>query len=191
MRVTGGLLKGRAIGTGDARRARYTPSRVREALFDYLGDVEGCRVLDLYAGAGTFAVEALSRGASLAVCVERDRKMAALITRNLEALDLADRSEVLHMEVERAVPFLAQRITRYDIIFADPPYEKGMVSTTLSLVQANGIADEEGLIIMEHSKRERPDPMSLKGWEKVSERRYGDAEITVLAPRKRVERSPQ
>lgn len=191
MKITGGLLKGRTIGTGDARAARYTPSRVREALFDYLGDVEGCTVLDLYAGAGTFTVEALSRGAAGAVCVERDRKMASLITRNLEALGLTDRCEVLHMEVERAIHFLSQRVTRYDILFADPPYEKGMVSATMSLLKAHEILEEEGLIIMEHSKRERPDPISLQGWEKVSERRYGDTEITVFALPKRTQRSLQ
>lgn len=119
-----------------------------------IGNVEGRRVLDLFAGSGAFTIEALSRGAASGTCVERDREMCALIRRNLETLSLLPLAEVLAMEVGRAIPFLDKKGLKYDIIFMDPPYDKGFVKATASLFGRFTPYDGDTVFVVEHSKRE-------------------------------------
>ena len=180
IRITGGSLKGRSIGILEGREARYTPSKVREAIFNIIGTVEGKRVLDLFAGSGSFTIEALSRGAASATCVERDREMCALIRKNLESLSLADMCNILPTEVKRAIPFLYKKGFTYDIIFMDPPYDKGYVEATTSLFRNGVICGRDTLLVVEHSKREVLDAPDSGGRERVLVKRYGDTCITML-----------
>jgi len=173
-------LKGRSIGILEGREARYTPSKVREAIFDIVESVEGKRVLDLFAGSGSFTIEALSRGAASATCVERDREMCALIRRNLESLSLAGLCNVLPMEVKRAVPFLYKKAFTYDIIFMDPPYDKGYVEATTSLLRNDVIYGTDTLLVIEHSKREVMNAPDSGGRERMLTKRYGDTCVTML-----------
>lgn len=179
IRITGGSLKGRSIEILERREARYTPSKVREAIFDMIGSVEGKRVLDLFAGAGSFAVEALSRGAASAVCVEKEREMCALIGRNLISLSLSAFCTILPMEVKRAIPFLHKKGFNYDIIFMDPPYDKGHVKTATSLFRNNAIYGTNTLLVIEHSKREMFGASEAGEKECVLTKRYGDTCITI------------
>ncbi|MDX1648853.1 MAG: RsmD family RNA methyltransferase, partial [Myxococcota bacterium] len=94
MRVTGGELAGRRLRTPRGASVRPTADRVRESLFGRLGPLDGCRVLDLYAGSGALGIEALSRGAAHALFVDRAAACPAGIRRNLEALGLGGRAEV-------------------------------------------------------------------------------------------------
>jgi 16S rRNA (guanine966-N2)-methyltransferase len=179
IRVTGGSLRSRSIEILERSGARYTPSKVREAVFNITGSVEGLRILDLFAGSGSFSIEALSRGAGRATCVEQSAGMSALIRRNMEALSLTSQSEVLTMEAARAIPFLYKRGDKYDIIFMDPPYDKGYVHQTVSLFRNNVIYDTNTLVVIEHSKREMfdlPEPMRAG----KATRRYGDTCITIM-----------
>ena len=180
IRVTGGSLKGRSIGIDEHGDARYTPSKVREAIFNMIGDMEGKRVLDLFAGSGSFTIEALSRGAADAASVERDRERWALIRRNLEALSLLPRADVLRMDVRRAIPFLYKKGRSYDIIFMDPPYDKGYVKATMSLFGNGVLHDEDTLFVVEHSKRETIDAPWSGGKEHVVTKRYGDTCISIF-----------
>jgi 16S rRNA (guanine966-N2)-methyltransferase len=88
LRVTGGVFKGRKILVPAHGEARYTSSKVRGAIFNLIGDVADCDVLDLFAGSGSLTVEALSRGARRAVCVEKSRPMAGVLKENLRRLGL-------------------------------------------------------------------------------------------------------
>jgi 16S rRNA (guanine966-N2)-methyltransferase len=144
---------------------------VREALFSMLGDVRGARVLDLFAGSGALGIEALSRGAASAVFVERDAVAVAAIRRNLEAIG-AGAADVRRQDVLR---YLASTTDRFDLVFADPPYDSaprlaGPLSAALPAV-----LDENALIVTESSKR-TPLELTLP---LARERTYGDTRIAI------------
>jgi len=180
IRITGGSLKGRTIGITEGRDARYTSSKVREALFNITGDVKGKKVIDLFAGAGTFSIEALSRGAASAISVENDPGRANLLRSNLETLSLNSYCQVLDMDVRYAVPFLYSKGALYDIIFMDPPYEKGYLTETMLLLEKHAIYNRETLIIMEYSKRETVAFSDFPSFCPVKTKKYGDTSITIL-----------
>jgi 16S rRNA (guanine(966)-N(2))-methyltransferase RsmD len=164
VRVTGGMLRGRNVSVPSRGGARYTSSKVRAAIFDSIGSVEGFRVLDLFAGSGLFSIEALSRGAEHAVCVEKNRAMASVLRGNLDRLGLDKDCVVLNMDVIYAVPVLSRKGASFDLIFMDPPYEAGYVSTTVDLLKGCTVYSEGALLVVEHSKREQ-----LAGFQKECE----------------------
>lgn len=180
IRITGGMLKGRYISIPKDSEARYTSSMVRGAIFNRLCDIEGSAVLDLFAGAGSFAIEALSRGASIATVVESDRNMAEALRQNLADLNLNMRCEVLRMDVRDAVPFLYRKKRTYDIIFMDPPYEKGCISETIALLRKDIIYDAQTIFVLEHAKKEPLGGADIDGWDEIIQKRYGDTIITML-----------
>ncbi len=180
LRITGGFLKGRSIILLEKSDVRYTSAKGRAAIFNILGNVEGKKVLDLFAGSGSFTIEALSRGASSATSVEIDREMAKILERNLTSLDLKNSCHVLAMDIVYAVPFLAKKAISYDIIFMDPPYEKGHVGEAMKLLTTNKIYHDDTFIVIEHSKREIPVFSDLEGWRQVNSKGYGDTLITLF-----------
>jgi len=173
-------LKGRSILLLKDRATRFTSAKVREAIFDLLGDITGCTILDLFAGSGVFAIEALSRGAVRATCVEIDEGVVRRLLENLRGLSLHKCCDVLTMDVRYAIPFLYKGRSTYDIIFMDPPYEKGHVMDTMLLLGSNRLHGNYSTLVVEHSKREVPDISSPEGWSTVTQRRYGDTGVTVL-----------
>jgi 16S rRNA (guanine966-N2)-methyltransferase len=179
IRITGGKLKGRSIGAPKRGPARFTSAKVREAIFDIIGGAEGLSVLDLFAGAGSLSAEALSRGAASVMAVEIDKHAAALISRNLRILGGNTDCLVLNMDVRYAVPMLHRQGKRFDLIFADPPYEMGYVSSTMNLLKKNPLWREGATIILEYSKREEWDCRAVDcGGQEV--RRYGDTNLAIL-----------
>jgi 16S rRNA (guanine966-N2)-methyltransferase len=171
MRVIGGRLGGRRIVAPRGHSTRPTPDRVREALFSILVSVEGCRVLDLFAGSGALGIEALSRGAVSATFVDSSRAAVAAIRRNLESLGLE-----AEVRCQDAVAFLqAARIAaaQYDLVFLDPPYRQASalgraLSTALAPVLAPGAR------VVAESDRRGPPELDL---DLQDERRYGDTMI--------------
>jgi 16S rRNA (guanine966-N2)-methyltransferase len=182
IKVTGGDLRSRSIEILEHTEARYTPSKVREAIFNIIGSVEGKRVLDLFAGSGSFAIEALSRGARGAALVEKNPEMCALIRRNLDSLSLLSSAEILNMEVGRALPFLYKSGVKYDIIFMDPPYNKGHVKETAALFRVNELVSPDGFFVIEHSKKELYDGPESWGGKGAFTRRYGNTCLTIYEP---------
>lgn len=176
MRVIAGSAKGRPLKGPRAAKGHIRPTsdKVREALFDMLqGELEGARVLDLYAGTGALAIEALSRGAQHADLVEADREAQALIRDNLDRTGLAARAQVLARRVEPAV---AQLGGRYDVILADPPYADAAIASLLpDLASA---LEPEGVLVVEHASRAAmPDEApSLQLWKR---RRHGDTTLSI------------
>ncbi|MBN1826289.1 MAG: 16S rRNA (guanine(966)-N(2))-methyltransferase RsmD [Candidatus Eisenbacteria bacterium] len=153
MRIVAGSKRGARLYTGRAERFRPTSDRVREAIFAILGGrVEERRVLDLCAGSGALGFEALSRGAREALFVEKNRRVAAWIERNARDLRLEDRTETV---VADALRFLERdgRASRFDLVFADPPYGAGLVDPILErLANLPG----ERIAVIEREKREVP-----------------------------------
>lgn len=179
IRITGGRFKGRRIAGGRDGGTRHTSAKVREAVFDLAGDIEGALVLDLFAGTGSFTIEALSRDAASVTAIERDRRTVSLLRGNLRALALDKDCLVVNMEVRYAVPMLYEQGKRFDLIFADPPYEMGYVASTLDLLEKHPLYHDGSMIVFEHSKREG---WGASPWEghAVESRRYGDTVLTVV-----------
>lgn len=151
MRVGSGRLRGRTLRAPAGAKTRPTSGRLKKALFDILaGRLPDARFLDLYAGAGAVGIEALSRGASTVTFVEQDRRAAAAIEKNLEALGLSDRAALVRREVGAALGALASEDQRFDVVFLDPPYRAGGHGRLLSRLGSLDLLDPGGLLILEH-----------------------------------------
>jgi 16S rRNA (guanine966-N2)-methyltransferase len=174
MRITAGTAKNRPLLAPRGQGTRPTSDKVRAAIFNLLGQFfDGGRVLDLYAGTGALALEALSRGCERAVCVEQDRDAAALIERNAAACGFTDRVEVVRARVTGALPRLAP--ASFHLAFLDPPYAEGPDAALplLERVLAPGAA-----VVAEHDRR-RP-PADVHGRLALADRRdYGDTGISI------------
>jgi 16S rRNA (guanine966-N2)-methyltransferase len=160
MRIIGGEAKSRRLRTVKGRSVRPTLGRVRQILFDILGDrVAGARFLDLFAGSGAVGIEALSRGAAQAVFVEADRRAAGRIRDNLAEIELTGRSRVMAVRVQAALNRLASEGKGFDIVFLDPPYD--LVESVGGVLDRLGTAGEllaEGaMVIVQCSSRHKPD----------------------------------
>jgi 16S rRNA (guanine966-N2)-methyltransferase len=170
-RIIGGRAGGRRLRTPTGTATRPTSDRVREALFSTLeselGSLTGLRFLDLYAGSGAVGLEALSRGASLAVLVEADVRAAAVIRRNAEAVGLPGARVV----VDRVERFLGNEAATYDVAFLDPPY--AVADPVVARVLAAVRLSPGGVLVVERSARS-PEPAWPDGVERVRERRYGE-----------------
>ncbi len=170
MRVIAGSRGGRSIIAPRGSSTRPTSDRVREALFSILGDVVGLRVLDLYAGSGALAIEALSRGAAEATLVDSSAAAVAAIRRNLSALELE--AEVRRQSVTSFLEWAQRDGRQYDLLFADPPYR--LASQALSVALAGVLAP--GARAVAESDRRRPLELDLP---LLDERRYGDTLIRI------------
>ncbi|KPJ60776.1 MAG: hypothetical protein AMJ46_04715 [Latescibacteria bacterium DG_63] len=188
MRITAGALRGRKLATLGGRGTRPTSSRVREAVFNLLRDrIEGARVLDLYAGSGALGIEALSRGAARASFVDSSAPARRTIRENLASLGLTERGGVVGGVTKSAVRSLSDGGERFDIVFVDPPYGRGIAEETLKAIAAARVIENGGVVVVECGKREslgeRYGRLQLQ-----TSRLYGDTRILlfeVLSPRRR------
>lgn len=168
---------------------RPTPQRVRESLFSVLGDrVEGARVLDLFAGSGALGLECLSRGAASAVFVERDRAVAAVLRQNVESAGAA-RCQVLVREASSAVRDLGRQGARFDLVFLDPPYGRGLVEPTVEALGAAGLVAPDGLVVVDHPAGEPPGPR-IGSLVLVDRRVFGDTAVAMFAPAQGPDEAP-
>ena len=158
-------------------KVRPTSSRAREAIFDIIGSCEGLEVLDLFAGSGALGLEALSRGADSAVFVDSSSSAIRMIRQNVSLCGMDQHSTILQGEAGRIVRKLATAGRRFSLIFLDPPYEKGLVVKTLSLIADSGIISAESTVVAEHRTTEAI-PENIKNLRCADRRRYGDTAIT-------------
>jgi 16S rRNA (guanine966-N2)-methyltransferase len=184
MRVTGGIGRGRRLKVPSGSRVRPTSDKVKQALFNILGDrVEGSYFLDLYAGAGGIGIEALSRGAARVLFVDASRDSLDVVKQNIEQMGFGDNAEVM---LSTAESFLRKRTGHYDIVFLDPPYAEEL-QPLLELIAGAGILKDESVVIAEHFKKQ-PSPEQAGGLTLYRLAKYGD---TVLAFYKQEGRSRQ
>jgi 16S rRNA (guanine966-N2)-methyltransferase len=180
MRIISGTSKGRKLITPKRYSLRPTSDRVKESLFNILGsEVEGKIVLDLFAGTGNLGIEALSRRAERVIFVEKGRQALRLIETNLNQFGLADRSEILPKDVNRAIGILKQRGECFDLILMDPPYEKGLIQRTLMKLNTHPIYHGDSILVIEHNRRE-PLPRALEGWNLIRQQKIGDTLLSFL-----------
>lgn len=173
MRVITGTARGRRLKEPKNYDIRPTTDMVKEAVFNIIQcDVEGRRVLDLFAGTGQMGIEALSRGASEVVFTDENREAVALVRENLKTCGFTAR-----VEQTESVAYLG-RGEPFDLIFVDPPYDTGLIDSALQKIQNVDILSDGGIIICE-SRREKSMPEMNAPFSKALERCYGKVKITV------------
>jgi len=179
LKITGGELRGRVIKAPPGLGTRPTAAKMRQALFNILGPaVDRARVADVFAGSGALGLEALSRGAAWCVFVEKSPAVARLLRGNLEALGLGKRGRVLAIGLSAAAKELSQE-GPFDLILADPPYDKGLVSELLRITAQRRLLAPGGRLAVEHAPNEQtPAPAGLT---EVDLRRYGQSELSFYA----------
>lgn len=175
MRLTGGLDRGRRLFVPRGSRTRPTASKVREAIFNILGPPPG-PVLDLYAGSGALGLEALSRGATAAVFVERDGAALSALRRNLREAGVDARGRVIAADVRSALRKLAGGDQRFSWVFMDPPYVKDTAGV-LAELSGSTLLTNCAVVIVEHDKR-HPPPESVGCLFLTDRRQYGDTELS-------------
>ena len=195
MRIIAGTAKGRRLAAPRSRRPkgresegprsgkgdiRPTADRVREAVFDILGEaIQGARFLDVFSGTGAVAAEALSRGASSTVLLERDRQALRIIQRNLEGPGFEpDRWGVLPGDALASLARLRREERTFDIIYVDPPYASTLGAEALE--EAARLLDPDGVAVLEHDARSAPPESALGNLTET--RRFGDTAITLYGP---------
>lgn len=176
-RIVAGVAGGRRLKVPPAG-TRPTSDRVREALFSAIDarlDLDGARILDLYAGSGALGLEALSRGAAQAVLVESDRKAGAVVRANIAELGLPG-AELRLGSVASVLAHAAP--TAFDVVFADPPYDVSTEDVTADLLAlaGNGWLAPEALVAVERSSRS-PEITWPAGYAVVKSRKYGETRI--------------
>ena len=172
MRVIAGKARRLLLKTVLGDTTRPTTDKIKETLFNILQpDIPDCAFLDLFAGSGAIGIEALSRGASRAVFVESDRKACSCIRENLEHTRLADDAVLMSSDVMRALSTLEGKGV-FDIIFMDPPYDKGYEKTVLIWLADSSLVSEDTLIVVEASDRTDFSYLEELGYETVKSKDY-------------------
>lgn len=181
MRIIGGRLGGRRIASPRGHTTRPTSERVREGLasaLDARGLFEEAAVLDLFAGTGALSFEALSRGASSAVLVEKDPTNAQALTKSAHELGLDEQVSVLALDLERPARTWMRRLPEraFDLVFIDPPYARiALVNVLLAALSRSDKLSPNAAIAIEHARR---DPPSLPdGFSEIATYRYGDTAV--------------
>lgn len=154
MRIITGKFKGASLFTVPGNTTRPTTDYQREVIFSMYQDYSDLRVLDLYAGTGSFGLETLSRGAEWVDFVEFSNKALTVLLKNIEKLKCG---ESCHVHRRKADVFLGGTADRWNVIFLDPPYKKNMVNGTIRLVKERCLLMPDGLIIAEHHPDEKID----------------------------------
>lgn len=182
MRIISGSARGTRLASFDGNQIRPTSDRVREALFSMLlsrlGTFTNRRVLDLYAGSGALSLEALSRGATHSTLIDQGSQSAALIEKNARACRLKDKTRLISGQVLDKLA-LTQSSAPFDLIFLDPPYDKGLLTPTLEMISDLCLLDEDGIVCVEASTKESI-PERIGQLQTDVQRRYGATQVFLL-----------
>ena len=179
MRIVGGKHKGHSIAPPNGSATRPTSDRVRESVFNILAhgiaglEIEGARVLDLFAGTGAMGLEAISRGARFCQFVDDSAEARGLIRKNADALGVIGLAKIWRRDATNLGPCAPQ--PGFDLVFADPPYGKGLGEKALiSLVSGQWLNENAIVVLEESAKAEVP---TIEGLTLIDERAYGDTMI--------------
>jgi 16S rRNA (guanine966-N2)-methyltransferase len=187
MRIIAGQFKGRKIDFPE--HIRPTQDKVREAIFNTLGqDFKGRVVLDLFSGSGAMGLEALSRGAKNVVFVDIERKCNLFVKSNLESfgdrLDKSQLVEIYRQDGFHAITIAAKRKRRFDVVFADPPYHKGLAKKLLKTPDLDDIVPPYSFLVVEHAVTDNLDFEPKDSVFKLyKESEYGKIKVTYFQMR--------
>jgi 16S rRNA (guanine966-N2)-methyltransferase len=179
VRIVGGRFRGRSIASPAHEGVRPTSDRVRESVFNILlhgiegFDIEGVRVIDLFAGTGALGLEALSRGASYGLFVEEDAESRGLIRQNVEALGLTGSTRLFRRDATDLGP--ASPMQPFGLAFLDPPYGKGLGERAISALRDGKWLTPEAVVVWEErATSELPWP---DGFSEIDRRTWGDTQV--------------
>lgn len=181
MRIVGGTLRGRKLSAPEGQAIRPTSDRVRESIFNILAhgiegfELDGVRVVDLFAGTGALGLEALSRGASFCLFVDESAEARGLIRSNADTLGVTGQTRLFRRD---ATSLGATSTGQFGLAFLDPPYGKGLGEKALTGLRDGGWLMPEAILIIEESAgvfREVP-----AGFDLLDRRSYGDTEVSFL-----------
>ncbi|NLP18388.1 MAG: 16S rRNA (guanine(966)-N(2))-methyltransferase RsmD [Firmicutes bacterium] len=178
MRVIAGAARGHVLKRPRGNKIRPTSDRIKEALFNIIAPIiKGATVLDLFAGIGSLGIESLSRGAAKAVFVDRNRDSIKLIHHNLALTGLSSNAEVYSLDVDRSLGVLKHKGLSFNLVFLDPPYQKGLITHTLEGLAKSELLLPAGLVVVEHSRREEL-PAKIQSLQLWRQRHYGDTVVS-------------
>ena len=181
MRVISGKAKGKKLKVpklSRGRRIRPLTDQAKEALFNILGiKVPDSYFLDLFAGTGAVGIEALSRGAKIAIFVELDKRAVSSIRENLAATELDSSAEVYSLEVLKAIKVLDSKGSKFDIIFLGAPYGSPILEKALEKLSGSGLVKDDALVVAEHRAKHEIS-QNFGNLVRFRDSRYGD---TVLS----------
>lgn len=183
MRIITGSARGCSLATLEGDTTRPTPAKVKEAVFSAIQfDIEGRRVLDLFAGSGQLGLEALSRGAEKATFVDASREAVSIVTANAQKTHLYQKSNVLCMDWKQYIKSAEGR-NKFDLVFLDPPYALHLLpQVTAALYDADLLADGALVVCEDETGGLGADVMVEARFSVVKEARYGRVHITILSP---------
>jgi 16S rRNA (guanine966-N2)-methyltransferase len=179
LRIISGYLKGRKLVAVPGLTTRPTADRVREALFNILGSApRGAAVLDLFAGTGALGIEALSRGARMAVFVDKDARALTALHKNIERCGLHSCAHVVRRDILKSLACLKGYSRVFSLVFLDPPYGRNMLPTTVERLIALEVLADEATLVAEHAGDELPEPAGLTCFDR---RRYGYTQLSFFS----------
>jgi 16S rRNA (guanine966-N2)-methyltransferase len=184
MRIVGGKFKGRALVTPDGQNTRPTSDRAREAIFnilahaDWAPNLEGARVMDVFAGSGALGFEALSRGTAFCLFVETDEAARGAIRDNVETFGLFGTTRVHRRDATQLGTRPGSQAEAFNLVFLDPPYRKGLGEKALDALVSGNWLSENAIIVFERAADE--DDFVTDVWQKINVKTYGAAQVLFL-----------
>jgi 16S rRNA (guanine(966)-N(2))-methyltransferase RsmD len=183
MRIITGMAKGVKLDAPAGLTTRPTSERAKEAVFSMLQfDIEGRRVLDLFAGSGQMGLEALSRGAQSATLVDQSKEAVGVIRRNAERAKLEKKMILLNQDFRVYLNGKLGAAQPFDLVFLDPPYKQGLLTEALRLLATGGFLKPTSYVVCESGAPGvlSEDPQLQEAYEVVKETKYGVAYVTIL-----------
>jgi len=175
MRIISGSRRGHKLLEFAGQDVRPTTDRVKESVFNIIqGFIPEARVLDMFSGSGALSFEALSRGATGAVCIDTDKRSVEIIKKNAISLKFEDRCEILNMS---CMDYVKRAKDRFDVIFLDPPYNKGFILPALEEIVKNDLLSDDGIIMLESDSTDFHG--DVDGLMVYRQKKYGRTFITV------------
>lgn len=173
--IIGGKFKKRALVAPKTDKVRPTTSQLRETLFNICQQmIEGAEFLDLFAGSGAIGLEALSRGASHVTFIEKNETALAAIKKNIQTLQVQKETTLYSCDVFKALQKLFERQKKFDLIYADPPYEEGFTATLLEFLDRHTLLRADGTLFIEDALVEVP---PLRNLTLYNQRKAGRAQL--------------
>ncbi|MGX7351094.1 rRNA methyltransferase [Enterococcus canis] len=180
MRVISGKYKGRRLKSLEGSNTRPTTDKVKESIFNMIGPYfDGGEVLDLFAGSGGLAIEAISRGMDHAVLVEKNGRALQVIKENVQLVRDVDQFEVRRGDADRVLADLAAEGRQFDLIFLDPPYAQQKITQQITKMIAEGLLTDTAWIVCETDKQVLL-PENIEGWRQYRRQEYGITAITLF-----------
>ena len=179
MRVISGDYGGRRLKSLAGPNTRPTSDKVKESIFNMIGPYfNGEVVLDLYSGSGGLAIEAVSRGCSYAICVEKNYQALKIIKENIEITKEPNKFNTMKLDADKAIESLAKEDQKIDILFLDPPYAKQKIVDQIERMEELALFQDAALIVCETDKSVEL-PETIGNFQQIKQQIYGISAVTI------------